>query len=65
MDIRVSGHQVDTGEALRTHVDERLTTIAEKHFSKALSSVATFGRGPHDSFKSDIVMHVMSGLVLK
>lgn len=65
MDIRVSGHQVDTGEALRTHVDERLTTIAEKHFSKALSSVATFGRGPHESFKSDIVMHVMSGLVLK
>ena len=65
MDIRVSGHQVDTGDALRTHVEERLGTIAEKHFSKSLSAAATFGRGPHDSFRSDIIMHVMSGLVLK
>ena len=65
MDIRVSGHQVDTGDALRTHVEERLGGIAEKHFSKSISATATFGRGPHDSFRSDIIMHVMSGLVLK
>ena len=65
MDIRVSGHQVDTGEALQTHVETRLGSIAEKHFAKALSSHATFGRAPHDGFTSDIVMHVMQGLVLK
>ena len=65
MDIRVSGHQVDTGEALQTHVETRLGSIAEKYFSKALSSHATFGRAPHDGFTSDIVMHVMQGLVLK
>lgn len=65
MDIRVSGHQVDTGLALQTHVETRLGSIAEKYFSKTLSSHATFGRAPHDSFTSDIVMHVMQGLVLK
>lgn len=65
MDIRVSGHQVETGEALQGHVEKRLTSITEKYFSKALSSQATFGRGPHDGFTSDIVMHVMQGLVLK
>ena len=65
MDIRVSGHQVDTGEALQTHVEKRLGSIAEKYFAKALSSHATFGRAPHDGFASDIVMHVMQGLVLK
>ena len=65
MDIRVSGHQVDTGAALQTHVETRLGSIAEKHFSKALSAHATFGRAPHDGFTSDIVMHVMQGLVLK
>ncbi len=65
MDIRVSGHQVDTGEALQSHVEKRLGSIADKYFSKALSSHATFGRGPHDGFTSDIVMHVMQGLVLK
>jgi ribosomal subunit interface protein len=65
LDIRVSGHQVDTGLALQTLVETRLGSIAEKYFSKTLSSHATFGRAPHDSFTSDIVMHVMQGLVLK
>lgn len=65
MDIRVSGHQVDTGEALQTHVEKRLGSIADKYFAKSISSHATFGRAPHDSFSSDIVMHVMQGLVLK
>jgi ribosomal subunit interface protein len=65
MDIRVSGHQVETGEALQSHVEKRLGAIASKYFSKALSSHATFGRGPHERFTSDIVMHVMQGLVLK
>jgi ribosomal subunit interface protein len=65
MDIRVSGHQVDTGEALQAHVETRLGSIAEKYFAKSLSSHATFGRAPHGGFTSDIVMHVMQGLVLK
>jgi ribosomal subunit interface protein len=66
MDIRVSGHQVETGEALKTLVNERLQGIADKYFSRAISSQATFGKGPHDNgFTCDIVMHVMQGLVLK
>ncbi|PKP94349.1 MAG: ribosomal subunit interface protein [Alphaproteobacteria bacterium HGW-Alphaproteobacteria-16] len=66
MDIRVSGHQVDTGEALRQHVDDRLQGIAEKYFARAISAHVTFGKGPHDyGFTCDIVAHVMQGLVLK
>jgi ribosomal subunit interface protein len=65
MDIRVSGHQLETGAALKTHVDTRLTAIVEKYFSKALSSTVTVGRAPHDYFSCDIVTHVMQGLVLK
>ncbi|MEO5865694.1 MAG: ribosome-associated translation inhibitor RaiA [Sphingomonas sp.] len=66
MDIRVSGHQVATGDALKTHVDERLQGIAAKYFSRALSATVTFGKGPHDvGFTCDIVAHVMHGLVLK
>ena len=30
MDIRVSGHQVDTGDALKEMVQERLQGIADK-----------------------------------
>ena len=65
MQIQVSGHQVDTGEALRAHVEDRMTAVADKHFPDTISGQATFGRGPHDSFTCDIVTHVMQGLWLK
>jgi len=66
MEIRVSGHQVDTGDALRAHVDERLTGIADKYFSRSISANVTFSRGPHDNgFRCDIVAHVMQGVILK
>jgi ribosomal subunit interface protein len=65
MEIRVSGHQVDTGEALQTHVSNRMNAIAEKYFARAIGAHITFGKGPHDSFTCDIVAHVMQGLVLK
>ena len=65
MDIRVSGHQMATGEALQSHVEQRLTTMADKYFSRALSSTVTFGKAPAGAFRCDIIMHVMQGLVLK
>ena len=66
MDIRISGHQVATGDALKSHVEDRLQGIADKYFSRAISAEVTFGKGPHDAgFKCDIVAHVMKGLVLK
>ena len=66
MEIRVSGHQVATGDALKTHVDDRLQGIANKYFARAISAQVTFGKGPHDNgFTCDIIAHVMQGLVLK
>lgn len=65
MDIRVSGHQVETGEALQIHANERLTAIIDKYFSRAISAQVTFGRAPMGAFRCDIVMHAMQNLVLK
>ena len=66
MDIRVSGHQVDVGETLRGRVDERLTAIADKFFSRVISAQVTFGKGPHDhGFTCEIVAYVPQGVVLK
>jgi ribosomal subunit interface protein len=65
MDIRVSGHQLETGAALQTHVSDRMNAIADKYFARAISAHATFGRGPHESVTADIVAHVMQGVVLK
>lgn len=65
MDIRVAGHQIETGEALRVHAEDRLAGIVEKYFSRALSSVVTFGKAPAGAFRCDIVTHVRQGLILK
>ncbi|MEQ9661465.1 MAG: ribosome-associated translation inhibitor RaiA [Parasphingopyxis sp.] len=66
MEIRVSGHQVETGDALKEHVEERMSGIADKYFSRAISSQVTFGKGPHDhGFSCAIVSHIMQGVTLR
>ena len=65
MDIRVSGHQMDTGAALQEHAADRLNTIIDKYFSRALSSNVSFGKAPTNAFDCNIVLHVNHGLILK
>lgn len=66
MDIRISGHRVETGDALRAHVADRLNAIADKYFDRAVSAQVTFGKGPHDhGFTCDLVLRVPQGVVLK
>ena len=65
MDVRVAGHQVDTGEALREHASRRMADITEKYFSRSIGANVTFGRGPSNDFTCDIVAPVVQGVVLK
>ncbi|WP_299195790.1 ribosome-associated translation inhibitor RaiA [uncultured Erythrobacter sp.] len=65
MDIRISGHQVETGTALQEHAAERLGGIVEKYFERAISSHVTFGKAPGGTFTCDIVTHVNQGMILK
>lgn len=65
MDVRVAGHQVDTGESLREHAERRIAEITQKHFSRSVGANVTFGRGPNNDFTCDIVAPVANGVVLK
>ena len=65
MNVRVAGHQVETGEALQAHVSERVEAITSRYFDRAAAASVTFGRGPHDDFTCDIVAPVTQGVVLK
>ena len=65
MDVRVAGHQVDTGESLREQAVRRIEAITEKYFSRAVAANVTFGRGPQNDFTCDIVAPVTQGVVLK
>jgi ribosomal subunit interface protein len=65
VDVRVAGHQVDTGETLREHAQRRVAEITEKYFSRSVGASVTFGRGPNNDYTCDIVAPVMQGVVLK
>ena len=65
MDVRVAGHQVDTGETLRDHAQRRVAEITGKYFSRSVGANVTFGRGPNNDFTCDIVAPVVNGVVLK
>jgi len=65
VDVRVAGHQVDTGDSLREHAQRRVAEITEKYFSRSVGANVTFGRGPNNDFTCDIVAPVMQGVVLK
>ena len=65
MDVRVAGHQVDTGETLREHAQQKIADITEKYFSRSVGANVTFGRGPNNDYTCDIVAPVVNGVVLK
>jgi ribosomal subunit interface protein len=65
VEVRVAGHQVDTGESLREHAVGRMEELSQKFFSRAVGANVTFGRGPHNDFTCDIVAPVAQGVVLK
>lgn len=66
MDIKISGHQVELGDAFRAHVSEHLNALTSKYFERAISATVTLHRGPHgQGFGCEIVMHVMTDTILK
>ena len=65
MDVRVAGHQLDTGDSLREHAERRVAEITEKYFSRAVGANVTFGRGPNNDYTCDIIAPVVNGVVLK
>ena len=66
MDIRVSGHQVEVGDAFPEHVRTRLEGVADKYFSRSLSANVTLTRdGVANHFRVDCAMHVRQGVLMK
>lgn len=65
MDIRVSGHKVEIGDAFKQLATTRVQDMADKHFSRAVAANVTLEPGPHDrGFNCDILIP-LNGIVLK
>jgi ribosomal subunit interface protein len=68
MHVTVAGKQVETGEALQTHVREGLATITQKYFDHALEANVTFRRdvkGKAGAFACDINLRAGRNLFMR
>ncbi|HYF09121.1 MAG TPA: ribosome-associated translation inhibitor RaiA [Acetobacteraceae bacterium] len=64
MRVIVSGKQVETGEALKTHVSDGLAAISRKYFDHALEVHVTFRRN-RAMFACDIQWHGGRNITLR
>jgi len=64
MHIQVSGKDIDLGEALITHVTERMNETIHKYFGRSAEGAVTFSREGF-GFRCDSTVHLSSGIVLK
>jgi ribosomal subunit interface protein len=61
MKVQVSGHRLDVGDALRTHVTERLEASVGKYFDRPIDGQVTFSKEGHE-YRADCSVHLSSGM---
>ena len=64
MNISISGRNIDTGSALRDHVEQRLTETVGKYFERSADISITFSKQGHE-FETACALHLDSGLYLQ
>ena len=63
MDIQVSGKNMDLGDALQTHVTERLSEGVRKYFDRGAEASVTFSK-ERRMIDCDLTAHLASGVFL-
>jgi ribosomal subunit interface protein len=64
MQIKVTGKNIDIGEALRIHIEERLQQFRQKYFEGTVHAHVTVEK-QRFSFQTDCSLHLATGLVLQ
>ena len=64
MPFRVSGKNIDIGEALRQRINARLVEALEKYFDRGYSGHVTIGKDGF-GFRTECVVHLDSGVMLE
>lgn len=64
MALQISGKNVDIGEALRTHVEDRVNDAIGKYFDGGFTGHVTVER-EGSGFHTDCVLHLDTGIVLQ
>jgi len=64
MKVRVSGKQIEIGEALPEKVRDRLASAVAKHFDGGADASVVFSKERY-AYRADCTVHLDSGVVLK
>jgi ribosomal subunit interface protein len=64
MPFRVSGKNIDVGEALRARINQRIAQATAKYFDGGFSGHVTIGKEGF-GFRTECVIHLDSGIVLE
>lgn len=64
MKVVVKGKQLDVGDALRTHIEDRLPPAIEKYFVNAIESTVVLTKDGY-RFKADISVHAASNIQME
>ena len=64
MPFRVSGKNIDIGEALRGRINQRVADATAKYFDGGFSGHVTIGKEGF-GFRTECVIHLDSGIVLE
>jgi len=65
MQLSVQGKQLNVGDALRTHVDEKLNDINAKYFNRAIDATVIFSREGEGFFKTHISIRVGRNILIQ
>jgi ribosomal subunit interface protein len=63
MQLTVTGKQIDTGDALRRHVEASLDSILGKYFKTAIEAHVVFSKEAHLS-RAEVSIHIGRGIVV-
>jgi len=64
MKLQITGRNLDIGDALRTHITERLEQIADKYFSSPISGQVNVSKQGQE-FRVEGLIHVGTGIDLE
>lgn len=65
MQLTVHGKQMDVGDALRTHVEEKLEDIKEKYFNRVIEATVTFSPEGSAFYKTHISIRVGKDILVQ
>ena len=64
MPLKIAGKNMDIGQALRTRIDETVTSTVQKYFDRGFSGLVTVSKSGH-AFETDVNLHIDTGAVFE